>query len=222
MHPLFGSILQQLGDLIMIMIVVGMALYGWQHGLFLATVAGLQVLGSFLAAMALADTLAPLLVQADCPQTYAFPVAFLLIFLGSTVVIRLGVGSGVREGDVRCSEWIDRIGGTLVGAIAGYVLAGAVLVAWSMAPLIDALQLKGAELKLDAGGPLLRTFGRCFDETDLSQRLLRCYESGNWDERFPAVAPAGDDEPVAEGAAQEGSAAQEAPAASAEPISQQP
>ena len=188
MHPLFGSILQQLGDLIMIMIVVGMALYGWQHGLFLANVAGLQVLGSFLAAMALADTLAPLLLQADCPQSYTFPVAFLLIVLGSIVVIRLGVGFSIREGEGRCSEWIDKIGGTLVGAIAGYVLAGAVLVAWSMAPLVDALQLKGAELRLDAGGPLLRTFVRCFDEPDLAPRLLRCYATGNWDERFPAPA----------------------------------
>jgi hypothetical protein len=36
------NVLQQLGDLIVIMVTIGLALYGWQHGLFLATLAGMQ------------------------------------------------------------------------------------------------------------------------------------------------------------------------------------
>lgn len=197
MQPVFASILQQLGDLVVIMIVVGLALYGWQHGLFLATLAGLQVLGSFLAGIALADGVAPLLIQADCPPAAAFVVAFLLIFLGGLVALRLAVGAGVREGDVRFSEWgewIDRIGGMLVGAVAGWVLAGAVLVAWSMAPLADEWRLRGAELRLDPGSWLVskaacRSLAAENDVEALAQRLLRCYSTGDWNTRFPTPKP---------------------------------
>ena len=80
---LFASLVQSLSDLVVVMVVVGLALYGWQHGLFLATLAGLQVLGSFFAAIFLADLVAPLVSQAGCEDRYAFAVAFLVVLLGS-------------------------------------------------------------------------------------------------------------------------------------------
>jgi uncharacterized membrane protein required for colicin V production len=184
---LFASLVQSLGDLVVIMFVVGLALYGWQHGLFLATLAGLQVLGSFIAALFLADLVAPLLVQADCPAQHAFAAAFLVVFLGTIVVIRLAVGAVVRDGMVRLADLVDRIGGTLTGALAGYALAGAVLVAWSMAPAPAALELEGSRLMLDAGTPLLRTATRACKDEDLAARLVRSYETGDWEKRRPAV-----------------------------------
>lgn len=225
MPLLIASILQQIGDLVVIMIVVGLALYGWQHGLFLATLAGLQVLGSFLAAIALADAVAPLLAMADCPPSFAFPAAFLLIFFGGVVALRLAVGATVPEGAVRFSEWVDRIGGLLVGAIAGWVLAGAVLVSWSMAPLTDAFVLRGTELRLDPGSWLVskaacRSLAAENDADELRDRLLRCYATGNWDERFPPPAPP---EPPADGgAAAEGSGAETPADPPHEPVTPQP
>jgi uncharacterized membrane protein required for colicin V production len=184
---LFASLVQSLGDLVVIMFVVGLAIYGWQHGLFLATLAGLQVLGSFIAALFLADLVAPLLVQADCPAQHAFAAAFLVVFLGTIVVIRLAVGAVVRDGMVRLADLVDRIGGTLTGALAGYALAGAVLVAWSMAPAPAALELEGSRLMLDAGTPLLRTATRACKDEDLAARLVRSYETGDWEKRRSPV-----------------------------------
>lgn len=210
---LFASLVQSLGDLIVIMFVVGLALYGWQHGLFLATLAGLQVLGSFFAAIFLADLIAPLLVQADCPEQHAFAAAFLVVFLGVIVVIRLAVGAVVRDGAVRLADLTDRIGGTLTGALAGYALAGAVLVAWSMAPAPAALELEGSRLMLDAGTPLLRTAARSCKDEDLAARLVRSYESGNWEKRRPP-AEAAPEAKSPDGAAAEPAAA---PAVSPQP-----
>lgn len=228
-----ATILQQLGDLIVIMILVGMTLYGWQQGLFLATIAGLQVLASFLGALALADWVAPQLVQADCPEQHAFAAAFLLLFIGGIVAIRVVVGAGIREGMVRFAELIDRIGGGLIGAVAGVVLAGAVLVAWSMPALPEGLRLNGSQLRLDLGSPLLRTFCRCVREPGLEGRLLGCYAAGDWNGRFPPPTP-----PTPPPAAPEPAAAEEpqpveepeagppepspAEEAAAEPVSPQP
>jgi uncharacterized membrane protein required for colicin V production len=180
---LFASLVQSLGDLVVLMLVVGLALYGWQHGLFLATLAGLQVLGSFFAAIFLADVVAPLVSQAGCEDRYAFAVAFLIVFLGSIIVIRLATWAALRGAQVRLMGVVDRIGGTVMGALAGYALAGAVLVAWSMAPAPAEFELKGARLRLDAGTPLLKAAARSTSDEDLADRLVRAYERGNWEER---------------------------------------
>jgi len=188
---LFASLVQSLGDLVVLMLVVGLALYGWQHGLFLATLAGLQVLGSFFAAIFLADLVAPLVSQAGCEDRYAFAVAFLIVFLGAIVGTRLAAWAATRETRVELPGLVDRIGGALTGALAGYALAGAVLVAWSMAPAPAAFELKGARLTLDAGTPLLKAAARSASDEDLADRLVRCYETGNWEARkLPVEAPA--------------------------------
>ncbi len=187
---LFASLVQSLGDLVVLMLVVGLALYGWQHGVFLATLAGLQVLGSFFAAIFLADLIAPLVSQAGCEDRYAFAVAFLVVLLGSMVAIRLAAWAALRGAQVRLVAVVDRIGGALMGALVGYVLAGAVLVAWSMAPAPAAFELKGARLRLDAGTPLLKAAARSCKDEDLAARLVRSYETGDWEARKPAAGPA--------------------------------
>lgn len=180
---LFASLVQSLGDPVVVMLVVGLALYGWQHGLFLATLSGLQVLGSFFAAIFLADLVAPLIEQAGIEERYAFAAAFLAVFLGLIIVIRLAAWAAIRGAEVRLAGLVDRVGGGLTGALAGYALAGAVLVAWSMAPTPAAMELKGSRLTLDAGTPLLRAATRSCTDEELAARLVRCYETGNWESR---------------------------------------
>lgn len=194
MQPVvFASLVQSLGDLVVIMMVVGLALYGWQHGLFQATLSGLQVLGSFFAALFLADLVEPLVSQAGIEDRYAFAVAFLAVFLGVMLVIRLVAWAAMRGAEVRLADPVDRISGAVTGAVAGYALAGAVLVAWSMAPVPATFVLAGARLRLDAGTPLLRAAARSVREEDLGERLVRCYETGDWQARKPATEP--DDSP---------------------------
>lgn len=186
----FVSLVQSLGDLVVIMLVVGLALYGWQHGLFLATLAGLQVLGSFFAAIFLADLVAPLVSQAGIEDRYAFAVAFLVVLFGLMVAIRLVAWAAIRGTRVRLPGFVDRIGGTLAGACVGYALAGVVIVAWSMPPLPAEFDLQGTRLRLDAGTPLVRAAARSASDEGLATRLLRCYETGDWEARKPPVEPA--------------------------------
>ncbi|MFO0423480.1 MAG: CvpA family protein [Planctomycetia bacterium] len=188
MQPaVFASLVQSLGDLVVIMLVVGLALHGWQQGLFQATLSGLQVLGSFFAALFLADLVEPLVSQAGIEDRHAFAVAFLAVFLGAMLVIRLVAWAAMRGTQVRLASFLDRVGGAVTGAIAGYALAGAVLVAWSMAPVPATFELAGARLRLDAGTPLLRAAARSVREEDLGERLVRCYETGDWEKRRPPI-----------------------------------
>lgn len=186
---IFASLVQSLGDPVVIMLVVGLALYGWQHGLFQATLSGLQVLGSFFAALFLADLVAPLVSQAGVEDRYAFAVAFLVVLLGAILLIRVVAWAAMRGEQVRLAAFVDRIGGAFAGAAAGYALAGAVLVAWSMAPLPATFALEGARLRLDAGTPLLRAAARSVSDEDLGPRLVRCYETGDWEARKPPAEP---------------------------------
>lgn len=196
MQPaVFASLVQSLGDLVVIMLVVGLALHGWQQGLFQATLSGLQVLGSFFAALFLADLVEPLISQAGIEDRHAFAVAFLAVFLGAMLVIRLVAWAAMRGTQVRLASFLDRVGGAVTGAIAGYALAGAVLVAWSMAPVPATFELAGARLRLDAGTPLLRAAARSVREEDLGERLVRCYETGDWEKRRPPIESTPEAEP---------------------------
>jgi uncharacterized membrane protein required for colicin V production len=196
MQPaVFASLVQSLGDLVVIMLVVGLALHGWQQGLFQATLSGLQVLGSFFAALFLADLVEPLVSQAGIEDRHAFAVAFLAVFLGAMLVIRLVAWAAMRGTQVRLASFLDRVGGAVTGAIAGYALAGAVLVAWSMAPVPATFELAGARLRLDAGTPLLRAAARSVREEGLGERLVRCYETGEWEKRRPPIESTPEAEP---------------------------
>lgn len=183
--PLFAShsLLQQLGDLVVVMCMVGLAIFGWYRGLFLATLVGLQVLASSMLALAFAARLTPVLLAAECPPQAALAVSFLIIFLGSVTAIHLAIGAAVPEGAVRFSDAIDRFGGTCIGVLAGSVVAGALLVAWSMAELPEGYAVRAAELKIDPGSKIIHTFARCVGEDGLAGRLLECYDACDWKSR---------------------------------------
>ena len=164
--------LQPFGDMIVVGLVLAMAAYGAHFGLFLAVLAGMHALVSLVVALAFAEPLAALLTWLEVPGAYAFPAAFGGLFVGAAAAIRLAVGGFVPAEAVRFTPGIDKGGGGLIGALAGLVLAGAVLIAFSIVPLPAALRIDGPLLRFDAGVRLLKTFARCVEPDEAKRDLL--------------------------------------------------
>lgn len=166
------SVLQRFGDLIVGGIVLALVAYGAQNGLFLAVIAGMHALVSLVVALALADPLAALLVSFELPAAYAFPAAFGLLLVGTAVAIRLAVGGYVPADTVRFAPLIDKLGGGLLGAVAGMIVAGTALITCSIAPLPEAFRIDGSKLSYDMGTRMLRTFARCIEPDDAKRKIL--------------------------------------------------
>lgn len=140
--------------------IAGMAIYGWFHGLFLAIIAGLQLLASFVLASACAPLLAGNLEAFGVPAGQSLAAAYALVFTASITAIRVAVGAWVPDGVVRFAPLFDRLGGACMGAVAGGILGGACLVAWSLAGVPDWMRFDAAHLPLDSGRGMLWTFAR--------------------------------------------------------------
>jgi hypothetical protein len=139
--------------------VVG-ALLGYRFGLFLATVIGLVLLAGFLGAVALAPAGAAFLQSFDCPPAHALAASFWAVFGLAAAACRFGIGEVVQEDDVRFRGPLDKVGGLIVGGFVGGLVAGAILVGWSMWDLPRGLKADATAMKMDAGARLLRTFAR--------------------------------------------------------------
>jgi len=166
------GILQRFGDLLVAGIVLALAAYGAGSGIFLAVLAGMDALVSLVVALTFAKPLAAWLTAVEVPAAFAFPAAFGLLLVGTAVGIRLAIGARVPRDVVRFAPLIDQLGGGLVGAVAGMVVAGTLLIALSIAPLPPAFSLDGTQLRFDMGTRLLRTFGRCAEPKDEPRDLL--------------------------------------------------
>lgn len=59
-----------------------------------------------------------------------------------------------------------------MGAVAGMVVAGALLIACSILPLPESLMIEGTKLRFDMGTRLLRTFVRCVEPAEAARALL--------------------------------------------------
>jgi hypothetical protein len=150
------------GDLLVAITAIGLAVYGWRQGVFIATLIGLQLLASFVAALALSSLVVDLVRAADIvPPGRLLAVAYLVTFLACVVGIRLVIGGFVPEMAVPFAPLIDGGLGLFIGAIAGFLLAGALLVAWSLAALPGPLRFTPVGLALDPGAWVLGTFARC-------------------------------------------------------------
>ena len=186
---LAASILQRFGDLIVGGVVLALVAFGVQNGLFLAVLTGMQVLLALVVALAFADPLSALLTTFELPVAYAFPAAFGLLLVGTAVATRLAVGGYVPDEVVRFAPIIDKLGGALVGAVAGMILAGTLLIACSIAPVPDAFRIDGSTLGYDMGTRMLRTFARCVETDDAKRAVLLDGEPGTVAEPLPAVDP---------------------------------
>lgn len=184
---LAASILQRFGDLIVGGVVLALVGFGVQNGLFLAVLAGIQALVALVVALAFADPLAAVLVTFELPPLYAFPAAFGLLLIGTAVATRLLVGGYVPADVVRFAPVIDKLGGGLVGAVAGVIIAGTLLIACSIVPVPEAFRLDGSALGYDMGTRMLRTFARCVEPDDAKRAILLDGEPGTVPE--PPAAP---------------------------------
>jgi hypothetical protein len=202
--PLAAGFLQRFGDLIVGGIVLGLVAFGSQNGLFLAVLAGMHALVSLVVALAFADPLGNLLVSFELPARYAFPAAFGILLCGTALGIRLAVGAYVPSDVVRFAPMIDKVGGGLIGAVAGIIVAGTVLIACSIAPLPEAFRIDGSKLSYDMGTKMLVSFARCVEPNKERQDILLHGEPGTVAD--PPPAPPAD-------AADQGSAAASGPAA---------
>ncbi|MFM8984546.1 MAG: Ig-like domain-containing protein [Planctomycetia bacterium] len=151
--------------------IAALALYGWLRGGFLATIAGLQVLGAFLAAVALARPLWGVVESLGCPAPQSLAVAYLLVFAAVLVGVRLAVGAAIPDGALKLAPLADHVCGLVLGAGAGFVLGGALLVGWSMADMPAWFRLDNTHQPLDSGGRVLATFAR-FAARDAAARAI--------------------------------------------------
>ena len=186
---LAASILQRFGDLIVGGIVLAMVAFGVQNGLFLAVLAAMQALVALVVALALAEPLAAVLVTFEVPAVYTFPAAFGLLLVGTAVAGRLAMGGYVPADVVRFSPMIDKLGGALVGAVAGIVIAGTLLIACSILPVPEAFRIDGSTLRYDMGTRMLRTFARCVEPDDAKRAVLLDGEPGSVPEPVPVAPP---------------------------------
>jgi hypothetical protein len=160
-----------------------------KNGLFLAVLTAMQALVAIVMALAFADPLAAVLASFELPVVYAFPVAFGLLLIGTAVASRLVVGGYVPAEVVQFAPVIDKLGGGLVGAVAGMIIAGTFLIVCSIVPVPEAFRLDGSTLVYDMGTRMLRTFARCVEPDDAKREILLVGEPGSVPEPSP-VAPA--------------------------------
>ena len=169
--PIAG-LMQSLGDLVVIGLVLGLGFFGVSSGLFIATVTAMHALTTFVVALGFAQPFASLLVSLDMPPIYAFPAAFGILAVGIAVALRLLIGHYVRADAVEFEPIIEKVGGGLLGGIAGIIVGGTLLVAMSIMPLPESLQIDASALRFDVGGGMLRTFARVAVPDQAQRKIL--------------------------------------------------
>lgn len=147
-----------IADFIAIGPIIFFAFQGFSGGLFWAAYSAVQVLVPVTLALSFFDSLGGVLTHTGLPPEKAVFVAFALIFFGGWIGLRqLGVSLFPEDG-IQTYKFVDKPGGTLVGALGGVVLGGALLIAWSMSPLNPSLKPDVAKLRFDAGQRLIMAF----------------------------------------------------------------
>jgi hypothetical protein len=169
--PIAG-LMQSLGDLIVIGLVLGLGFFGVTSGLFIATVTAMHALITFVMALGFAQPFAGLLVSLDMPPMFAFPAAFGILAVGTAVALRLLIGHYVRADAVEFEPIIEKVGGGLLGAVAGMIVAGTLLVALSIIPLPESFRIDATALRFDVGGGMLRTFARVAVPDPAQRKIL--------------------------------------------------
>lgn len=166
-----------LADAFVLAVIAGFAFYGWQQGLFITTIAALQVLAAGLAALAFAASVAPLLESLGLSPDRSLPAAYVVVCAGSMLAGRLAVGAFVPRDAIGFARIIDTFLSAVIGGFAGLVLAGVILVGWSMMPLPDWARLRADGLRVDAGSWFLGSFSRCVQPAGPGRDVLLDGES---------------------------------------------
>ena len=169
--PIAG-LMQNLGDLVVIGLVLGLGVFGASSGFLSGTMIAMHALTTFVVALGFAQPFASLLVSLDMPPIYAFPAAFGILAVGIAVALRLLIGHYVRADAVEFEPIIEKVGGGLLGGVAGIIVGGTLLVAMSIMPLPESLQIDASALRFDVGGGMLRTFARVAVPDQAQRKIL--------------------------------------------------
>jgi hypothetical protein len=162
-------------DLAVVGMIIGLAVFGWRMGLFMATLVGLQILVSVLAALTAAVLLVDSLRTMDMVQSLWVPVMIYGgTFVACLVGIRLAIGAFVPDMAVPLSPRVDVLGGAAIGAVSGWLLAGALLVGWSIGSAPGRWRFSPDVLAADPGAAVLGVFARCV-ERDPQTRSTMLY-----------------------------------------------
>ena len=171
MLPLAG-IFQTLASLLAVAIVLGFIAYGFMHGMFRSVLAGMQAVVSFVVTLTFTPMITEVLIAVDMPPSYAFPIAVLILVIGTTVGVHMLVEKYISSESIPLLSMIDKIGGAFVGGAAGYIASGGILITLSLMPLPESYEINHSELQLDLGTPLLRTFARIIEPDSEKRNLL--------------------------------------------------
>jgi hypothetical protein len=159
-------------DLAIAALVIGMAIFGRRDGLFVATIVGMQILVSFVASLAVSMAVAHMVrSNGGDPKITGWIAAAIYVigFVASVSGVRLALATWVPEMAVPLTPRVDAWGGAVIGSVSGWLLAGAIVVAWSMASLPGPWRFRSDALFVDPGQSILRTFAR-FIEFDRNRR----------------------------------------------------
>jgi|688.fasta_scaffold81766_3 uncharacterized membrane protein required for colicin V production len=159
-------------DIIVLLGIVYCGFLGLSRGFFTAAVAGAEVLGALILAVLLHEPLAGLLgplfmdsfgffMPSDfAVQPWAVFLCFSLVFWLTLGLVWKFANPKFIDTEVLPLPLIDQLGGVLAGAFAGSLFLGAILVNWSMCPLLKAVPVPAGEMWIDVGSMALRTAGR--------------------------------------------------------------
>lgn len=152
--------------------VLAMAAFGYRQGIFLAVLSALVMLTAAVAGVALAPSLASQVALLGVPARLTLPVAYgallALIFTSG----RIAVGATLAEDEMRFRPLVDRVGGVLVGACAGMLLGGVMLVGWSMCEMPGATQVMSPPMTMDSGARVIWSAVRLSDSDDAWRLFL--------------------------------------------------
>lgn len=140
--------------------IIALGVLGFRHGVFLALLSAMAVMSAFIAAVALAPISASSLESLGIGPASSLPLAYVAILAAVVIVARLAAGALLSDEDVRFRPDIDRFAGAAVGAFAGLILGGALLVGWSMCELPVGWRLNAPVMHLDSGARCLWMFVR--------------------------------------------------------------
>jgi hypothetical protein len=161
--PLLGGISAAtvaVGNAVTLAAIVGLAIYGWQQGLYVATLLALASLASFAVAFGCTHRVADFLVAAELPPAHAPAAAFFLMAVGLAIGVRMAIGRWIPEQAVWAGSLGSRLAAMVLGGWAGFIVAGGLLVGWSLAELPASLRIAPHDLALDPGRAVLATYVR--------------------------------------------------------------
>jgi hypothetical protein len=107
----------------------------------------------------LQDNLALFLPESVSIQAWAVFLSFALLMWGTMLALWLVVHPKIISTEIKSIEAIDMAGGAVAAGFAGALFIGAVLVTWSMCPLLSFLRIPAQHMFLDVGKTALRTAG---------------------------------------------------------------